>query len=155
MFPRWYVPGNRTVVVRDNRRRVTHLSVKLVLAMECRGGKPPRHSPHRLLVVAPTLVTSGERMADRASRSGPTAMRHGKTCDCAFGSTPCQLRVTSFASKSRLVDRHPLYVPASAAPNVFAPHYGLRLHAANNTTTDLRSPLPIGKRVSNSCIHLR
>jgi hypothetical protein len=37
------------------------------------------------------------------------------------------LRVTSFASKSRLVDRHPLYVPAIAAPHVRAPHYGLRL----------------------------
>jgi hypothetical protein len=42
-------------------------------------------------------------------------------------STPCQLRVTSFASKSRLVDRHPLYVPARAAPHVRASHYGLRL----------------------------
>ena len=42
-------------------------------------------------------------------------------------STPCQLRVTSFASKSRLVDRHPLYVSAGAAPHVRASHYGLRL----------------------------
>ena len=42
-------------------------------------------------------------------------------------STPCQLRVTSFASKCRLVDRHPLYVPACAAPHVRASHYGLRL----------------------------
>jgi hypothetical protein len=49
-------------------------------------------------------------------------------------STSCQLRVTSFASKFRLVDRHPLYVPARAAPHVRASHYGLRLaHGATTT----------------------
>ena len=51
----------------------------------------------------------------------------GKRAAVRSASTPCQLRVTSFASKSRLVDRHPLYVPASAAPHVRASHYGLRL----------------------------
>jgi len=51
----------------------------------------------------------------------------GKRAAVRWASTPCQLRVTSFASKSRLVDRHPLYVPASAAPHVRASHYGLRL----------------------------
>ena len=52
--------------------------------------------------------------------------RDGQTAACS-ASTPCQLRVTSFASKFRLVDRHPLYVPARAAPHVRASHYGLRL----------------------------
>jgi hypothetical protein len=51
----------------------------------------------------------------------------GKRAAVRWASTPCQLRVTSLASKSRLVDRHPLYVPASAAPHVRASHYGLRL----------------------------
>ena len=51
----------------------------------------------------------------------------GKRAAVRSASTPCQLRVTSFASKSRLVDRHPLYVPASAAPHVRASHYGVRL----------------------------
>jgi len=40
---------------------------------------------------------------------------------------PCQLRVTSFASKSRLLDWHPLYVSAHAAPHVRASRYGLEL----------------------------
>ena len=68
----------------------------------------------------------------------------GKRAAVRSASTPCQLRVTSFASKSRLVDRHPLYVPASAAPHVRASHYGLRLahdseqydRAPEITTTD-------------------
>jgi hypothetical protein len=49
--------------------------------------------------------------------------RDGQTCSA---STPCQLRVTSFASKCHLVDLHPLYVPTRAAPHVRASHYGLR-----------------------------
>src|ERR1700754_4454693 len=53
-------------------------------------------------------------------------------------STPCQLRVTSFARKCRLVDRHPLYVPARAAPHVRASHYGLRL--AHNSGQYDRGP---------------
>src|SRR6185312_6353618 len=60
-------------------------------------------------------------------RGGPTAMRDGKRAAVRTASTPCQLRVTSFASKSHLVDRHPLDVPAIAAPHVRASHYGLRL----------------------------
>ena len=69
----------------------------------------------------------------------------GKRAAVRSASTPpCQLRVTSFASKSRLVDRHPLYVLASAAPHVPASHYGLRLahyseqydHGPQITTTD-------------------
>ena len=68
----------------------------------------------------------------------------GKRAAVRSASTPCQLRVTSFASKSRLVDRHPLYVPASAAPHVRASHYGLRLahyseqydHGPKITTTE-------------------
>ena len=51
----------------------------------------------------------------------------GKRAAVRTASTPCQLRVTSFASKSHLVDRHPLDVPAIAAPHVRASHYGLRL----------------------------
>ena len=51
----------------------------------------------------------------------------GKRAAVRSASTPCQLRVTSFASKFHLVDRHPLYVPARAAPHVRAAHYGLRL----------------------------
>jgi hypothetical protein len=76
---------------------------------------------------------------------GPTAMRDGaKRAAVRSASTPWQLRITSFASKCRLVDRHPLYVPASAAPHVRASHYGLRLahdseqydHGPKITTTD-------------------
>ena len=72
-------------------------------------------------------------------------------------STPCQLRVTSFASKSRLVDRHPLYVPASAAPHVRASHYGLRLahcseqydHGPKITTTDWQTRSAGDEEVTN------
>src|SRR6476661_8625743 len=68
----------------------------------------------------------------------------GKRAAVRSDSTPCQLRVTSFAGKSRLVDRHPLYVPTSAAPHVRASHYGLRLahcseqydHGPKITTAD-------------------
>ena len=71
--------------------------------------------------------------------------------------TPCQLRVTSFASKSRLVDRHPLYVPASAAPHVRASHYGLRLahcseqydHGPKITTTDWQTRSAGDEEVTN------
>ena len=72
-------------------------------------------------------------------------------------STPCQLRVTSFASKSRLVDRHPLYVPASAAPHVRASHYGLRLahcseqydHGPKITTADWQTRSAGDEEVTN------
>ena len=71
--------------------------------------------------------------------------------------TPCQLRVTSFASKSRLVDRHPLYVPASAAPHVRASHYGRRLahcseqydHGPAITTTDWQTRSAGDEEVTN------
>ena len=43
------------------------------------------------------------------------------------GLAPCQFRVTSFASKSRLLSWHPLYVSAHAAPHVRASRYGLEL----------------------------
>jgi len=67
------------------------------------------------------------------------------------------LRVTSFASKSRLVDRHPLYVPASAAPHVRASHYGLRLahcseqydHGPKITTTDWQTRSAGDEEVTN------
>jgi hypothetical protein len=46
----------------------------------------------------------------------------------------CQLRVTSFARKSRLADWHPLYVSAHAAPHVRASRFGLELpHLAKST----------------------
>ena len=50
----------------------------------------------------------------------------GKRAAVRSASTPCQLRVTSFASKFRLLDRHPLDVPTRAAPHVHPPHYGPR-----------------------------
>src|SRR6185503_17185818 len=81
----------------------------------------------------------------------------GKRAAVRSASTPCQLRVTSFASKSRLVDRHPLYVPASAAPHVRASHYGLRLahcseqydHGPKITTTDWQTRSAGDEEVTN------
>jgi hypothetical protein len=59
-------------------------------------------------------------------RTTPVA-RYGKRAAVRSASTPSQLRVTSFASKSHLVDGHPLYVSARAAPHVRTSHYGPRL----------------------------
>ena len=52
---------------------------------------------------------------------------YAKRAAVRSASAPCQLRVTSFASKFCLLDRHPLYVSARAAPHVCASHYGPRL----------------------------
>jgi len=81
----------------------------------------------------------------------------GKRAAVRSASTPCQMRVTSFARKSRLVDRHPLYVPASAAPHVRASHYGLRFahcseqydHGPKITTTDWQTRSAGDEEVTN------
>jgi hypothetical protein len=47
--------------------------------------------------------------------------------------TPCHLRLTSGASKNRLVDWHPLYVSAPAAPHVCAAHYSLEFEVPHGS----------------------
>src|SRR6476646_2073259 len=101
---------------------------------------PILHSQHSLL-----LSARKPRLRRRGSKFG---RRHG----VSFHTSP------TFARKSRLVDRHPLYVSASAAPHVRASHYGLRLahdsgqydHGPKITTTDWQTRSAGDKEVTTS-----
>ena len=131
---------------RDRKPRLIHCVDRANAIFAHAQGQPepstsstPRPLSHRRVRVSPELT-----IAKTPTVAGRQLCVMGKRAAVRSASTPCQLRVTSFASKSRLVDRHPLYVPASAAPHVRASHYGLRLahdseqydHGPKITTTD-------------------
>ena len=109
------------------RRRTHHMDVP---HLRCRGVRATAQQ---------TLPSTGRGLC-RCGVSPPApALRANRLA-------PCQLRVTSFASKSRLLNWHPLYVSAHAAPHVRASRYGLELPMAAKDTTTVPRSLRSGPR---------